>query len=610
MRNKKIIKLISLIILIISIVVIIVLSLGEKSLFEKVKEVREKYSIEEIREKIEEQISVIENKELSLGNKVTIELVLQELVEEGTFESIDKYEKIGNIGQYEVKLKYNEEEKVEIEYIDNPTGIRATYTLDPIGYTNENKVSILLNVTGNVKSITKPEGLIIYPKNETVAIDYEVDANGTYTFTIEDEEGNKKEKNVIVDTIDKLLPNDFEITAEDIKIGINVLGDATDAEPDETSVKSGIEKYQYFVKGETDTTYKEYTLKQITELEFDEYSVYALAYDKAGNYKKSNTVTLIKEYYGEIVWTNDTGANRTIDGQTPTYKNPIIPVGFYALNTDDAIWNAETGELGDWNNGLVIKNSTDGNEFVWVPVDGTSVPYKRWCTSGISYADSKDLASTSGLDIADNVTNYGGFWVARYEAGLPKTIEFGTLNATGKPLSKAGANPWGHINWTKAKTNAESMYSNEYVQSALINGTQWDTIMKWIQNSGKSVTNSRSWGNYRGDSNSFPLRTGKFAYTYRTLSYKTDWYSATKTSTSGNLIKTGASHSTKAKNIYDLAGNVEEYTDEMYTIYTNWRITRGGEYLNYNPASFRGREPYSSGLLSNTLGFRCQLYVK
>lgn len=608
MKNKKIIKLISLIILIISVVVIIVLSLGEKSLFEKVKEVREKYSIEEIREKLEERIPIIEEKELELGNEVTIEVLLQELVEEGTFESIDKYENIGNIGEYEVKFCYNEEGKIQIEYINKPTGIRTTYTLDPVGYTNEDKVSILLNITGNVKSITKPEGLIIYPKNETFALDYVVTANGTYNFIIEDEEGNKTEKSVIVDTIDKLAPNDFEITAEDIKIGINVLGDTTDAEPDDTNVKSGTEKYEYFVKGETDTTYKNYTLKQINELEFDEYSVYSLAYDKAGNYKKSNTITLIKEYYGELVWINDTDANRTIDGQTPTYKNPIIPVGFYALNTDDATWNAETGELSDWNNGLVIKNTIDGNEFVWVPVDGTDVPYKRWCTSGISYTDSKDLSSTNGLDVADNVTDYGGFWVARYEAGLPKTIEFGTINATGKPLSKAGANPWVKSDWPKAKTNAESMYSNEYVQSALINGTQWDTIMKWIQNSGKSVTNSRSWGNYRGNSNSFPLRTGKFAYIYN--EYEGAWYSATKTSTSGNLIKTGASHSTKAKNIYDLAGNVEEFTDEMYTRYSGWRITRGGEYINYNPASFRGRETLSLGAFGNNLGFRCQLYIK
>ena len=31
--------------------------------------------------------------------------------------------------------------------------------------------------------------------------------------------------------------------------------------------------------------------------------------------------------------------------------------------------------------------------FVWVPVDGTNVPYKKWCTIGRSYSDCSDDTS-------------------------------------------------------------------------------------------------------------------------------------------------------------------------------------------------------------------------
>ena len=85
---------------------------------------------------------------------------------------------------------------------------------------------------------------------------------------------------------------------------------------------------------------------------------------------------------------NDDSKNRTLAGTTTgySYKNPVIPHGFKAIDTNTAKWTytdkAQT-EVTGWNEGLVIRD-TIGNEFVWVPVDGTNVKYEKWCTIGLN----------------------------------------------------------------------------------------------------------------------------------------------------------------------------------------------------------------------------------
>ena len=319
MKNRGI----TLIALVVTVIVLIILagvainlSIGENGIFNKAQEAREKYTIEKIREEVEIGIMNLEIKEVVLGNEVTIELILQELLEEGIFESIDKDTQIGDIGEYEIKLKYNEERKVVIEYIKKATGIRLRYNLDPIGYTNGDKVKILLTVRGRAKSITKPDGLIEYPESETVIINYEVIENGTYKFIIEDEEGNKEEKNVIVDTIDRLAPNDFEITVEDLFLKIKIKANTTDAEADGTSVKSGIEKYEYFVKKESEIEYTKYDTNIIEVSNYGTYEVYVTAYDKAGNYKDSAVTTITVEKPSNSKRYVDYGIDLNDDGDT------------------------------------------------------------------------------------------------------------------------------------------------------------------------------------------------------------------------------------------------------------------------------------------------------
>lgn len=74
---------------------------------------------------------------------------------------------------------------------------------------------------------------------------------------------------------------------------------------------------------------------------------------------------------------NDKSKNRALSGETNgySYKNPIIPQGFFAVDEEDAIWKYTDNETVEgWNDGLVIQDDY-GNQFVWVPVDGSSVTY-------------------------------------------------------------------------------------------------------------------------------------------------------------------------------------------------------------------------------------------
>jgi Tfp pilus assembly protein PilE len=262
-------------------------------------------------------------------------------------------------------------------------------------------------------------------------------------------------------------------------------------------------------------------------------------------------------------------ANSTINGVAPSYTNPIIPKGFKAIN-DGTVWPT------NWNTGLVIEDAS-GNQFVWVPVDGTAVPYAKWCITGIAYnyliAD--DTLPTGVTTESTQITKYGGFYIARFEAG----------NATAVLVSKKLATPWYNISYTTAKTNAEAMYATAEVKSGLVTGTQWDTTMEWIKDSGKSVIDSIAWGNH---SNSVAPAN--------VVGY-------------GTAKATGFSEFWKANNIYDLAGNTEEWTNEKYDATS---VLRGGYFAwssmsNERPAAVRvGVMPAT---VSATATFRVALYI-
>ena len=287
-------------------------------------------------------------------------------------------------------------------------------------------------------------------------------------------------------------------------------------------------------------------------------------------------------------------ANSSITGGDFLSTNPVIPVGFKAINTTDANWNDANndGIVDGWNNGLVIQDE-DLNEFVWVPcttngANGTiqytknfNYPSNYGATSENTSDDIEALPmkdETTRVAEVEQITKYGGFYIGRYEAGVPGKT--GTpSNSKGKPTVQQGATVWININYANSNASAKSFINTDKVKSGLVTGTQWDTAMKWIENAGISVTDSTSWGNYKDD----PVDgdNGK-----HTAGFKEEW---------------------KVKNIYDLAGNTWEWTGENYSTYRSYR---GGSYNGVGstyPASCR--RDYNPSLTSNLLSFRLSLYV-
>ncbi|MDD2376225.1 MAG: hypothetical protein PHD15_03190 [Clostridia bacterium] len=259
--------------------------------------------------------------------------------------------------------------------------------------------------------------------------------------------------------------------------------------------------------------------------------------------------------------------NATVNGQAATYSNPIIPTGFKAIN-DGAIWPT------DWNEGLVIED-TSGNQFVWVPVNETDVTYTKWCTTNIPYTNAPDdeLPDEVTSELSQ-ITTYGGFYIGRYEAG----------NSSNVLVSKKNMAVWNYINYTNSKEKAELMYNTAEMKSGILTGTQWDTAMKWIQNSGISVINSTTWGNHSNSVN--PANVAGY----------------------GGLQITGYSEYWKVNNIYDLAGNAWEWSNEKYSTYDY--IIRGGVYGSSGsagPVACRGNN--SSTFTHESVSFRVVLYI-
>ena len=300
--------------------------------------------------------------------------------------------------------------------------------------------------------------------------------------------------------------------------------------------------------------------------------------------KYKDKVSVIK---GKLVWAGETennteykwfsevtdGATKKSESVRSEWKEKIaeevegvpVPKGFtYKEGTKDT--------------GLVIKDD-NGNEFVWVPA--TESTYRK-DTSFPGVTPTRDDTLPNGIkDETADVVKYGGFYIGRYEAGIPEG-DTSPSNKIGIPVSKKDATVWTNINYTNAKASAENMISNEYVQTGLLTGKAWDTVCHWIK-SDDELKDSRTYGNYINSLAPANENSG----TKRTAGFNENW---------------------KVKNIYDLAGNVWEWTSEAYSSIS---ISRGGSY-DYGgsdfPVSCRDRDSASGA--NGVTGFRLRLYIK
>ena len=330
----------------------------------------------------------------------------------------------------------------------------------------------------------------------------------------------------------------------------------------------------------------------------------------------------------------------TNGGSTSVSSNetrPYLPTGFTQVKGTTL------------KNGLTIQDST-GNQYVWVEVPKAERVYK---TAGLEIKDFTDEEYTAieadlhtYTDVYRDGTSYkdeyysevgltndqytnlkktmlksvyqnGGFYIGKYETGIenkPKTSGSADTAPTETPVIKQNAYPYNYVTCSQAQTLASNMESGNY-NTSLMFGVQWDLVLKYLETKGTAQadlkTDSTSWGNYSNNLWNITNENLKYAPN------GSGWTSATekaKVSKSGILLSTGASDDFSKQGIYDLAGNVIEFTLEHANLISRALVEspcaiRGG-YCNSDgsslPAAYRSNS--ITTIYIDYLGFRLSLY--
>ena len=312
---------------------------------------------------------------------------------------------------------------------------------------------------------------------------------------------------------------------------------------------------------------------------------------------------------GEASENDLNGMNRLIDKMESLLGGDIEPETIPYLPSDDFHYDTSTSV----DTGLVIAD-TDENEYVWVvvpkslynnttynsnndkkPSSSTDYANIEYCLqqytatyrsktrySDVYYADDKNVGWFADETAYNNFKNSmlksvyenGGFYVGRYEAGIGTNRTSIEEQVDGKypvpttvPVTKADAYPYTCVTRTQAQNLANNVNSGNKT-SSLMFGVQWDLVLAFMsrdtakinQNTLSELTsNSTTIGNYNNNLweiknvNAKYLSNGKFVQCSNP--YK-------KESNSNILLTTGADDSFSVQNIYDIAGNVWEWTLE------------------------------------------------
>ena len=332
------------------------------------------------------------------------------------------------------------------------------------------------------------------------------------------------------------------------------------------------------------------------------------------------------------------------------YTTPYLPSGFNMV----AGTNLDTG--------LTIEDST-GNEYVWVEVPKTAEVYQ---TAGLSldldtltgteltnayeaieedlhtytstYRNRTRFSDThSGNDASTGLTSTqytelkqkmlksvyqnGGFYVGKYEAGIMDSYrDYGEDYNGNHPITEtavvqANAYPYNWVTCSQAQSLASSMESGEYT-SSLMFGVQWDLMLKYLETKGATVEelneDSTSWGNVANNTYTIANSSVKYNIVDTDAMLITQWLPATSyTHNIGEvtILTTGASSLFSKQNIYNIAGNLAEWTLEYTSNSSNPCAVRGGNCVNDGddyPAS--GRVNVDATISNPGLGFRPSIF--
>ena len=272
------------------------------------------------------------------------------------------------------------------------------------------------------------------------------------------------------------------------------------------------------------------------------------------------------------------------------------PARIYGVDSKGKIWGK-----------LYIFSSSGRTAYNWTETNGimnitSQTSYREpnvlqsttFDRDGCSYMHSSGLGETryemlaqeleqNYYEIIESIKKYGGFYIGRYETG--------GLNGTAvvrKMDTNIGSQNW----YTMYKKCLTLKGANTDVKTSMIFGNLWDEALEWLVKScatisdGTTLTyqlvssNSTTWGNYYDAT-----------FNYIAANAETPLMTETKAKSTSTRIPAGSAEYTKVNNVYDMAGNVFEWTTEANS--TGFRVYRGGSYsYNVNPASYRSSYDY------------------
>ena len=312
---------------------------------------------------------------------------------------------------------------------------------------------------------------------------------------------------------------------------------------------------------------------------------------------------LVSEMEGALAGNGSTGSGSG-NGNTGSGNN------FMTKNTevtypDGKVWIPEGFKVADDSastvQGGVVIEDKDGNQFVWVPV-ATLVDYKRtWYTGDGSFSNYSEALPE---DEKTSVERYKGFYIGRYEAGDKEST--GTTKATFRTSSsdtsnsvtiKADQVPYNYVTRTQAISLAESFRDKQgyKAKTKLVSSYAWDTTIAFIEKTVNNYGSSSLQGNYNDTS-----------VTYKDIKDESK-PEKTKAENTSLLVATG--QTTPVCNIYDMGGNVYEWTTESCSSTFFSYAKRGGYYSNGFANCPAGDRRNDSDSALDRTGFRLTLFM-
>ncbi|MBQ7882252.1 MAG: hypothetical protein IJ312_06030 [Treponema sp.] len=332
----------------------------------------------------------------------------------------------------------------------------------------------------------------------------------------------------------------------------------------------------------------------------------------------SSKIRKVSEGHWEIV--GDTATLPTGTGTTPWLPEGFSQVEGTSLETGLTIANTNDGTAGTQNY-VWIEVPTTTEETITLS-DGTTKTVKlanaatdeeialilkayagdytkgastQTCDYNDEWYDgcgmAEDEYQTAYSNMLQSIQKYGGFWIAQYEAGISYNQEYRTSNSA-ITIEKANyAQNQYPYNWVTC-SQAQQIASEDSVEgkyaSSLPFGIQWDLVCRFLEEKNtrtyEEIATNSNWGNYDSVlwvSSESSKYSDNGAESFVTGSYNKNTDTVSILLTTGAIENTTEGKDASPMNIYDLAGNVSEWTLE-YADTTEGQpcVRRGGNFFN------------------------------